>query len=378
MEEKNQNDELNQNKNQENAGDIQNEENYSFSRYKKPIKTGLKLIGESSYLNSVLFCLGNIRNIASYFLNPKNQSYINNNVGNNPLSYVFERLLIHFYPYPEKENKEIYEPTSLLKIISSLNVEFKTLQKRNPNDLIAFILNTLHEELNQNKNENLNLNENIHDKKSVINNSLKKFKNSENSIIYNNFNWFEIKELKCFDCGNKIYELRTFGTFSLNIQESYQKIKNQKNSITLYDCLEYYKFTKQQKLYCNNCKCQKALNITTNIFSSPNNFVFLLDRGIEFNDKNDSLKIPFVLCDKIELDNFIENEKAPKKYQLIGITSIYIKKKDYVSFGKSPVDQNWYYYNDETSKQLDINNIIQLHNNFKDFFPCILIYKAVK
>ena len=358
MEEKNQNNELNQNKNQENAGDIQNEENYSFSRYKKPIKTGLKLIGESSYLNSVLFCLGNIRNIASYFLNPKNQSYINNNVGNNPLSYVFERLLIHFYPYPEKENKEIYEPTSLLKIISSLNVEYKTLQKRSPNDLIVFILNTLHEELNQNKNENLNLNENIHDKKSVINNSLKKFKNSENSIIYNNFNWFEIKELKCFDCNNTIYELRTFGTFSLNIQESYQKIKSQKNSITLYDCLEYYKFTKQQKLYCNNCKCQKALNITTNIFSSPNNFVFLLDRGKEFNDKNGSLKIPFVLCDKIELDNFIENEKAPKKYQLIGITSIYIKKKDYVSFGKSPVDQNWYYYNDETSNKLDINNII--------------------
>ena len=370
----------NQPKNPEIIKGFQNVENYSFSKYKKPIKTGLKLNGDSSYLNSVLFCLGNIRNIVSFFLNPKNVNYLNNNVANKPLSFVFERLLIHFYPYPEKDNKELYDPKPFFTVLGLLNIEYNTFQRRNPCDLITFILNTLHIELNQVKIENLNLNliENKKDKNLVIHNSLKKLKCSENSIIYNNFNWFEIKELKCLACNNIIYELRTFSTFSLNIQESYKKIGNQKKALTLYDCLEYYKSVKQQNLYCNHCKIQKESLSTTNIFSSPNNFIFLLDRGIELEKENKSLKIPFILFDKIELDNFIENKQAPKKYQLIGITSISIQKKIYVSYCMSPVDKNWYYYNDQNSEKVDINNIINLHNNFNDLFPCIVIYKAIE
>ena len=44
-----------------------NEEKYSFSRYKNAIKTGLENLGDTSYLNAVLFALANIRNLSSFF-----------------------------------------------------------------------------------------------------------------------------------------------------------------------------------------------------------------------------------------------------------------------------------------------------------------------
>ena len=370
------------NKNAENNHGNPNVVNYSFSRYTKPIKTVLKNIGDSSYLNAVLYCLGNIRNIASYFLNPRNQSYLNNNIGNKPLSYVFERLLIHFYPYPEKEKEkeDSYQPNAFIEVLSALNICYKTTKKRNPNDLITFLLNTLHMELNKVQNYNLNLNENKQDKNIVIKNALTKFKYTENSIIYNNVNWFELKESKCNECNNVTYELRTFSTFALNIKESHSLLKqnqNQKNYLTLYDCLDYYKSSKLHDLYCNNCSLQKKMVLITNIFSSPGNFVFLLDRGDFDNDGKNVLRIPFELSDKIELDNFIENKISPKKYQLIGIVSFNIEKQEYVSFCMSPVDKNWYSYKSEKgAEQMDISNIINKHNQFDNLIPFILIYKS--
>ena len=355
----------------------ENIQNFSFSRYTKPIQTGLKNFGESSYLNAVLYCLGNIRQFASYFLNPKNQEYINASIANRPLSYVVERLLIHLYPFPERSTKEIYDPNAFFKVLGKLNKIYQTFQRRDPNDLISFILNTLHNELNQIKDPNFAININYNDKKNVIKNSIKLFQNSENSLISNKFNWFEIKELKCTECNTVSYSLKTYNTFTLDFEKSFNNIKGQKDTLTIYDCLEYHKIIQQRNLFCNHCNNYKNMNCNLKILSSPIYFVFLIDRGGDyFEDTKKLLSIPFHLNDKIQLDNFVVNEKAPKNYELIGMVSIYINEKKYISICNSPVDNNWYIYNDENSEQVDINNIIKKHNDSKELIPSILIYKT--
>ena len=354
-----------------------NIQNYSFSRYTMPIKTGLKTYGQSSYLNSVLYCLGNIRQFASYFLNPKHQEYINAQIQNRPLSYVVERLLTHLYPFPEREKKEIYDLNAFFKVLGKLNKIYNTLQRRDPNELIGFILTTLHNELNKIINPNLVININYNDKKNVIKNGIKLFKNSENSMISNHFNWFEIKKLKCTECNNKSYDLKTFNTFTLDFENSYNNVKNQKNNLTIYDCLTYHKITHQRNLFCKNCNNLKKMDCNCKILSSPINFVFSVDRGGDyFEDTRKLQSIPFVLNDKIQLENFIDNESAPKNYELIGMVSISINEKKYVSICNSPVDNNWYLYNDENSGQVDITNIIKKHNDSKELIPSILIYQA--
>ena len=356
-----------------------NEEKYSFSRYKNAIKTGLENLGDTSYLNAVLFALANIRNLSSFFLNPKNQNKINKKIGELPFSYAFERLLIHLYPFPEKDKKEIYKPISLFNLLGYKNIIYKSFNRKNPNDLICFILDILHNELIS-KNNNQKLNGNIKDRNNMIKIGIKNFKNFNNSIISNNFNWFEIRESLCNKCGETTYNFQTFNSFSLDIEVTFNYYKNKMNNIkeilTIYDCLEFYNFTKQKNAYCNFCNQSLNKLNTTKIFSSPNIFIFLLDRGIDFDNKK-LIDIHFNINEKIDLKNYIENSEAPSKYGITGIVSINMKLKKYVSFCKSPVDKNWYLYNDEINEKADIKTILENHNNYKELIPCILIYEAI-
>ena len=89
------------------------------------------------------------------------------------------------------------------------------------------------------------------------------------------------------------------------------------------------------------------------------------------------MKIRFFIEEKINLKNYIENQNAPSLYQLNGIVSIDLKNNKYVSFCTSPVDQNWYLYNDEEIKLLDINQVLYFHNNSGNYIPCILKYQSI-
>ena len=214
---------------------------YSFSKFTKPVKTRLKDLSDTSYLNSVLFCLGNIRNIASYFLNPENFKLIDNKIQSMSLCYVFERLIFHLY---EKDNinENCYSPESFWKVLSKLNITYKTLQRRNPNDLIKYLLDEMHNELNKKDKEKL-FNENNKDRMLVIKNGVKNFKKNENTIISNNLNWFEIKEFLCQKCKIHTYEFLTFTTFNLDLESTFNLINNNgnnNNKISIYDCFKNY------------------------------------------------------------------------------------------------------------------------------------------
>ena len=383
----NQNNDINNNnfmnnQNQNNFINNQNNNNlvpkesqkYSFSRYKKASRVGLELLGDTSYLNSVLQFLGSIRNIASYFLNPKNEEIINKDIKHKQLSFVIYRLFTHLYPFPETDKIKNYKPGTLLKLLGQINNVYKTTNRRNPNELITFILNRLNNELivkSPDTNQML-CPKNISDKAHVINIGCFNFQKFNNSIISNNLNWFEIKEIKCTQCGNNMYYFQTYNTFELDISFSFNYIKK---PIRIYDCFKVYGFPVNPNQFCFFCKRVTQVLRTRNIYSSSNIFIFSLDRK---NLDPKYLKIPFIIDEKIEITNFIEMKETPQHYQLTGIVSYYIKGNKYVSFCMNPVDKQWYLYNDENVQQTDISQVIDLHNNKKEFIPCLLAYKTVK
>ena len=132
-----------------------------------------------------------------------------------------------------------------MEVLAALNVVYKSRKSRNPNELLSFILDNLHSELNK-KTGNYNINNNnnnnnLNDKNSVIQNGIYNFANSYGSLISKLFNWFEIKELQCQQCSRSIYNFYTFNTFELDILGTY-KFKNkysQGSSITLRESIQY-------------------------------------------------------------------------------------------------------------------------------------------
>ena len=359
----------------------QNSKNYSFNRYTKAINTILQNIGDTSYLNSVLYLLANIRHFASYFLNPKNDNFIQQRLQEQrPLLYTFQRLLFHLYPFPETDNRETYKPNALFQLLGNMNAVYKSFQKRSPNDLLCYLLSNLHNEMNT-AVPSQKLEGNIYDRRSVIKYGSKNFQQNNNSIISNILNWFEIKECFCNKCMKTSYEFQNFSTFSLDIKSAYNKKNNNNNerkeSITIYDSLAHYNSPKQQNFYCKNCKQTICSLITTKIFSTSCYLFFLIDRGNDFDNSNELININLHIYDKIDLSNFVEMNESPKKFELVGIISIYLTQKKYVSFCRSPVDKKWYFYNDENINLIDINEVLNKHNDLKEMIPCILLYKTV-
>ena len=348
------------------------ENEFNLSLYKKAPKTGLKKIGDTSYLNSVLQCLGNIDYLIQYFLEPKNQLFINNNIKLMPLSFVIERLFIHLYPYPEQDKTLIYGNEKVLGILANYNIMYKSIKTRNPTDLINFMLDIIHNELNTKKEFNKASYYDIFDYDSVVNTEISNFMNTNDSIISNLFSYFELKEYSCTLCNKIKYELHHFKTFDLDIAKCSHK--NENGIINIHDYLNYFSNPKKMNIFCQNCNQHCETNIKSKIFSSPNIFVFLLDRG--FFEEN-LMNIQFKLEEKINLNNFIEKKEAPKEYELIGIVSIFRKEKIYVGFCKSPIDNQWYKYNEENVDLIDFNAVIDNNNDKNLYLPCILFYKSI-
>ena len=143
-----------------------------------------------------------------------------------------------------------------------------------------------------------------------------------------------------------------------------------------FNLAEYLIFQgkKQEKLFCPICQGNQEFIINNKIFSSPLYFILSLNRGNE--DKN-LLNIYFKIEEFIDIGQYLENKKSFSRYGLTGIVSYHMNNNSYVCFGKSPVDKQWYLYNDDKVENCSIYEIIN-YNNGKGYIPCILTYQHIK
>ena len=351
-----------------------NKKKFLFSDYKIVAKTGLKNLHNTSYLNSVLQLLGCIRELAKYFINPNNEKAFVDNINSAPLTFVIYRLFTHLYPEEEKPQREIYKPDTLFQVLGKNNQVYKSNEERNPNDLILFILNRIHKEMNLIRSTYL-ISVNHLNRQEVISNSLNSFMKSNKSIISNLFIWFELKTQTCSQCKKSFYYFNNYETLDLDISNI--NINSLNNTpLTINNILQMQK-DKIQKGFCESCKAYCSMNVNVEFYSTPNYFIFSLNR--EGNGNKNLLNIPFYIEENINLEQFIIEKQCFSKFDLQGIVSISLNEKNkYVCFGKCPVDNNWYLYNDDKVDSYNINNILDLHNKNFAYIPCILLYKYSK
>ena len=375
-----------------------------IDKYKDPPLIGLNNIGATCFMNSTLQCLSQTKALTNYFLKEKNKDkIINNNVANNnkndnQLSPDYLELIQKLW---EPNNKKPFSPYTFMQKINDMNPLFKRGEAGDAKDFIIFILEQMHRELKKPLNDE-NLNKKIdeiplnqYDKANAFNHFFEEFK-KETSILSDTFFGFNETTNICLYCKNTYnskglanpicYNYGIFNVLIFPLEEvKNMKINMGQNNIinqgipmvTISDCFLYNQkidyFTGENKNYCNICKQLYESQYTSRIFVSPNVLIIILNRG-----KGNIYKIKLDFPKNLDITDFvIQKDKNSIKYNLYGVITHLGESgpnAHFVASCKSPVDNNWYRYNDAF-----VDPIQNFKKDIYDFGnPYILFYEREK
>ena len=362
--------------------------------YKKPTLIGLDNIGATCFMNSTLQCLSQTKALTNYFMiNQEKITLIKLNEKNEcKLSPVYLELIQKLW---DKNRSKSFSPYNFMNTIEKINPLFKKGEAGDAKDFIIFVLEQIHKELkkpvkydNNIKNNNLNQ----YDKNNAFNFFMNDFKNNC-SIISDLFFGFNETTNVCLYCKSQCklkginnpicYNYGIFNCLIFPLEE----VKNMKNNslfnkniqitnneVSLYDCFFYNQktdyFTGENRNYCNICNQLYDSMFTSKIFVSPNILIIILNRG-----RGNIYDVKLNFSEEIDITQFVLQKDCPKLiYNLYGVIT-HIGESGpnahFVASCKSPIDKQWYRYNDSI-----VNPITNINNEIINFgVPYILFYQ---
>ena len=357
------------------------------AKYIFPLK-GLLNVGLTCYMNATLQCLLHVSELVAYFLDEypndcqmlkaKNKTAITKG----KISEAFNELVIGVCDRNEMNNKlnainaktnpsqKYVSPKRFKDVIGHYNPQFEGFSANDSKDLILYLLQTMHEELNyfgDNQNS-INQRPNQYDRVQTFMYFMATYNMKNFSIISNIFyGTYEIVT-KCFKCNNIIYnfqrfEFISFGMFDYKGKEFkiYNGFEdNQKPNLLLGD----------NQFYCNYCKSLQDASTTSNIIQPPNKLIINIDYGK--NKKFKPSKIKF--DEKIDITKYVNFNFSKKiEYTFIGVCTHKGESGitgHYIAFCKHRSTNKWYKFNDSECKESSFQNI------YKDS-PYLLLYERV-
>ena len=346
---------------------------------KIPEPNGLDNIGATCYMNATLQSLSNTPELRNYFLN----KYVPNK--NKIMSNEFYIVLTNLWK--KKNPNKSYPPHSFKNVLSQLNPLFAGIQANDSRDLINFLLERFHKELNeapnqQNNNYLITQNDQLNEDK-MFNLFLNEFKNKYRSIISDLFYGIMETKSKCQGCGNIKYNFQVYSflEFPLEQVNKYCLIKGQRNNsqsnnknpdVNLYECFNYYGNVELMKgdnqMFCNICQRNCDALYSTNLYSLPNYLIINLNRG-----KGAIYECKINYPEKLNLLNFVTFQDGGNTYfelysviSHIGPSSM---SGHFVAYCK--YENKWYKYNDSFVTPCTKKN------EYNDGMPYILFYKAL-
>ena len=334
---------------------------------------GLQNIGATCYMNATLQCLAHVEKLTKYLLGKKTELKTDKN--NHKLSNSYLEVLENIW---ENDTIKDYAPNNFKEIISNMNPLFKGVQANDSKDLVIFLLENMHKELNKViKNNNQNSREEKADQYNFYNSLtvfIKYFKKNFQSIFSDIFYGMYDSQMKCLNCQIITHNIQLYNILIIPLEEV-RKFKNRfENIVTINECLEYYErpeyMSGQNQIFCNKCKQMANSVNSTSLIVGPKVLIINFNRG-----KGLQYDVNIDFDENIDINPFIYYKNAPCNYQLIGVVTHFGPSSmsgHFIAFCKSFVDNNWYKYND---------SLVSL-SNFEEAkstgVPYILFYSLIE
>ena len=354
----------------------------------EPILVGLDNIGATCYMNATLQSLSNTKGLTDYFL----KKYKYNKEDNNKLmSNEYYTVLSHLWNI--NYNKKSYSPNSFKDVLSRENPLFAGIAANDSKDLINFLLERFHQELNIiDVNENININYNLINQNEQLNEQkmlnlfFVDFKNKFRSIISDLFYGVMETKTKCLGCQQTKYNFQVYSFIEFPLEQVNKyfinnKLKNSISSlnsnnnpdINLYECFNYYGnmelMNGENQMYCNTCKKCCDAYYQTILYSAPNYLIINLNRG-----KGAVYQCNVIFPEKLNILNFVSFQEGNTYFELYAVIS-HIGPSSmsghFIAYCKNKIDKKWYKYNDALVTPCAKND------EYKIGMPYILFYQAL-
>ena len=358
---------------------IDSENNFEFKMSPTPTiiinkSKGLDDLGGTGYMNASLQCLSNTPQFKNYFLEKYN---INTD---NILANEFHELILNLWRKNMQERS--YSPHSFKQTLGSLNPLFDGIQANDAKDLINFLLENLHKELNVIINNNNTITSQIQDQTNeelTLKLFSEEFKQKYNSLISNLFYGLSESEYLCQGCGIIKYTFQSYSMLEFPLQQVNQYFysigkkpllsPNNKNpDVNLDECFEFNEkanaMTGDNQIYCN--KCNRTCNVvhSTKLYTAPNYLIINLNRG---KDVKYECNVDFP--EQLDLTKYLKFTNKNTNFELYAVISFL--NGDFVAYIKNDEDKSWYLYNNSVVTQCS------KHNQYKDGIPYILFYQVL-
>ena len=330
---------------------------------------GLLNVGATCYMNATLQCFSNLSRFRTKLLNKNNYKDLEENK-EKKLSFALAEVLKNLW---EILNHKFYSPENFKKIISEMNPIFAGIAANDAKDLILFILQKMHIELNTPPNNYYNAN-NVPDDRNfdeVYNDSTSFFLSKNESIISDEFFGFENSMTQCGYCQTVIHNVQAINIVFFPLEEVRKYMGYRFNSVRINDCFEYYQRNEKVPSYfCNYCQNNIHGMSQTRFVNLPKTLIINLNRGkgLEFN-------INIVFEEYLNLRNYVYSPVSPYYYELVGVITHFGENDSgghFIAYCKNCNNCEWYKYNDQFVTKCTFNEVV---NNG---LPYVLFYSYIE
>ena len=333
---------------------------------------GLLNIGATCYMNATLQCFSNIVGLRKKLLDKDiYQDLERKKNTTKKLSFALAEVLYNLW---KNLNKGFYSPDNFKQLISKMNPLFNGVAANDPKDLILFLLETMHKELNNPENNN-EINNNQFIDNRIFDDVFKDFSinyiNQNKSIISDEFYGFSNSITTCGFCKTIIHNVQSFNIIFFPLEEIRKFKQYNYNIVNIYDCFDYYeKQDIYSSFYCNYCKQNYQATQQSILLNPPKNLIINLNRGkgIQFN-------VTIIFEEYLNLKKYIYFKDSIYYYELTGVICHFGSNDmggHFVAFCKNSENCQWYKYNDQTVTKTSFTEVKE------SGLPYVLFFSYIK
>ncbi|XP_057203712.1 ubiquitin carboxyl-terminal hydrolase 8 isoform X2 [Triplophysa rosa] len=323
-----------------------------------PLLTGLRNLGNTCYMNSILQCLCNTVAMADYFNRNFYQDDINraNILGHK--GEVAEEFSVVMKALWSGQYKCI-SPQDFKGTICKINNRFSSYEHQDSQELLLFLMDGLHEDLNKADKRRGYKEEDIDhlDDVSAAELAWSKHKLLNESIIVALFQGQFKSTVQCMSCQHKSRTFETFMYLTLEMTAS--------SKCSLQDCLKLFskeeRLTDSNRFYCRHCKTHRDAIKKMQIWKVPPILLVHLKRfkyDGRWREKLQTL-VDFPL-DNLDLSQYVIGPKQNlKKYNLYAVSNHYggMDGGHYTAYCKNPIKQRWFKFDDHEVSEISASSV---------------------